>query len=244
MVVALRDSLADVRATACILIGRYSEAFPISFWANDVLSPIVQYLEVSYVQTKDETIGEGAIRALNLICEDSGEKLAMDLERRPLDKIVPLLISLLSSEHSKIRIEAIQSMTSLIHLMPGSSGAPGQGAEALTVHMNSFLSAISALSMDSEPLVRKTIVQAVVILASLHLGMLEPFYDGICNFMLRSLSDASEDVAKEACDFWLTMFGHVESGIAPSEAVSRYLPTLIPLLIGRLRFVQVTHAHS
>ena len=237
MAAAVKDSMADIRSTASILIGRYSEAFPIQAWADDVLASLIQNISASSSQavSQDWCAIEGSLRALKMICEDSGEKLAMDAQRRPLDSIVPGLISLFDSQNPKIRLDAIQSMNALIYLTPSSSGRPGNGAEALTLHMNAFISAIAALSSDPAASVRRAIVQALVLLATLHLSVLQPSYDSICRFMLQALADGEEEVAKEACEFWMTMGEHVESSLAPPEAVSIYFPILIPTLVSRMR---------
>ena len=76
--------------------------------------------------------------------------------------------------------------------------------------------------------------QAVNLLASLQLAVLEPLFAPICDFLLRSVLDADEGVAMEACEFWSILSDNADA----HGAVRSHLPTLVPHLISRLVLTQ------
>lgn len=243
MVTALSDALINIRSTASILLGRYSEAFPIDLWGDDVLPSLISMLNVEHLSVSPSNSSlafglEGALHAVMLICEDSSEKLSMDLNRRPLDTLVPRLISLCNNLNSKVRQQSIETLNSLVFLIPASGGQSGGYVHALIIHMNSFIQVISSLSSDPEPLVRKAICQSIVLLASHQLALLEPWFDSICEFMLNSLLDNEESVAKESCEFWKSMLENIDAGIAPPTSVSKHFNVLIPNILSRMKLTE------
>lgn len=80
----------------------------------------------------------------------------------------------------------------LITLYNTSSVITGSGTQALVANMNAFLLALSALSSDTSARVRKAVCQAIILLATVQLSVLEPMFGSICTFMLKGVLDDDE----------------------------------------------------
>ena len=190
---SLVDSHHDIRNTAGILVGRICDAFPFDSW-SDIVEPLVHLLESS-----DPIYVDGALKAVKRMCEDACEKLNMDTTMRPLEAIIPTLLHLFQSQEASIRLRALESLNSLIFLMPGATkessssvSAParplGGTPCAMVTHMHSFLAGLSHLAGDADGRVRRAVCQAIVLLASYQLAALSPL-GPICEFMLKSILD-------------------------------------------------------
>ena len=77
---------------------------------------------------------------------------------------------------------------------------------------------------------RKAVCQALALLASYHVAVLEPYFPQICVFMLTALTDSDEGVAMESCEFWMTLLDRPDT----KHAMLPYLKDLVEHLINRL----------
>lgn len=111
----LHDSNADIRKTAAILAGKISESFPIATW-SDMMPLILQMLDLN-LYAAHPTVVEGSLEAVQRICEDSSLKLALDEINRPLDTLIPRLLTLMTCSEASIRIGALSSYNSLLYLL-------------------------------------------------------------------------------------------------------------------------------
>ena len=75
---------------------------------------------------------------------------------------------------------------SLLHTLKGT------GSQALVVNMNAFLQGLSALSTDPSARVRKAVCQAIILIATMQLSIIEPLFASICAFMLKGVLDEDE----------------------------------------------------
>ena len=75
---------------------------------------------------------------------------------------------------------------SLLHTLAGT------GSQALVVNMNAFLQGLSALSTDPSARVRKAVCQAIILIATMQLSIIEPLFASICAFMLKGVLDEDE----------------------------------------------------
>ncbi|KAJ1409763.1 armadillo-type protein, partial [Ochromonadaceae sp. CCMP2298] len=125
VVQVLQDAEPAIRNTAAILVGKISDSFPVATW-SDMLPPILAHLDISqYVQNP---IGvEGALAAVQRICEDSALKLGLDEVNRPLDLLIPRLLGLLSCPDKGIRSAALSSYNSLLYLLSSRGQGMGTG---------------------------------------------------------------------------------------------------------------------
>eukprot|EP00602_Paraphysomonas_sp_CaronLab_P005566 CAMPEP_0185025988 /NCGR_PEP_ID=MMETSP1103-20130426/9498_1 /TAXON_ID=36769 /ORGANISM="Paraphysomonas bandaiensis, Strain Caron Lab Isolate" /LENGTH=1059 /DNA_ID=CAMNT_0027559395 /DNA_START=120 /DNA_END=3296 /DNA_ORIENTATION=+ len=215
---ALVDPLHKIRSTAGILVGRICDAFSIDNWA-DMIESLLNML-----QSDDPVRIDGALHATQRMCEDACEKLNMDTVRRPLEFIVPVLLKLLNSNETTFRLKALESLNSLIFLIPAAERdgvqdeatdrdtrrASGSTPCALITHMDAFLSHLAALASDFSAPVRRAVCQAIVLLTSFQLAMLAPLMLDICTFMIRAVMDQEEAVAMEACEFWWVLVESID----------------------------------
>lgn len=185
---SLKDPLNDIRNTAGILIGRICDGFPFNSW-SEFIQPLLELL-----QSGNDIYIDGALRAVQRMCEDACEKLTMDTSIRPLEFLIPSLLHLFSSPEASFRLRALESLNSLIFLVPTSPSPSPSGSTpcALITHMNSFLSGLSHLANDESASVRRAVCQAIVLLASFQLAVLEPLMSDICQFMLHAVMDEVE----------------------------------------------------
>lgn len=248
LLAGLIDSNAEIQNVAGILFGRFTEAFPINVW-TDVIPHILTMLDLS--SHGQVHVADGGLKAVKRICEDSCEKLCMDTEGKPLQRLVPLLIDLLKAPDAHIRLQALQSLNAMLYLIspPGyhrsssdedmsssSSGSsstkrPESGAAPLLLHMNNFLNGIASLAADPTADVRCAVCQSLVLLASFNVSVLEKAFPSICAFMLQAVLDPEETVAIEACEFWAVISQSTDT----QAAMSPHLQVLVPSLISRLR---------
>ena len=68
----------------------------------------------------------------------------------------------------------------------------GTGTQALVANMNNFLQGLSALSADPSARVRKAVCQAIILIATMQLSIIEPLFGPICTFMLKGVLDEDE----------------------------------------------------
>ena len=72
--------------------------------------------------------------------------------------------------------------------------------------MNAFLLALSALSSDTSARVRKAVCQAIILLATVQLSVLEPMFGSICTFMLKGVLDEDEGAILSYFSFLSSLF--------------------------------------
>ena len=78
--------------------------------------------------------------------------------------------------------------------------------------------------------INRAVCQALVLLASLQLSVLEPVFASICDFLLQSILDADEGVAMEACEFWFVLSVNNDA----HTVVLSHMGVLIRNIISRL----------
>mmetsp|Transcript_3483 Transcript_3483/g.6713 ORF Transcript_3483/g.6713 Transcript_3483/m.6713 type:complete len:1018 (+) Transcript_3483:120-3173(+) len=137
--------------------------------------------------------------------------------------LVPLLLGTFQSPTDRVKKEGLRCINNLIMTMPG----------GLIVHMNDYLGGLSALAADESWEVRRLVCQAIVTMLSLRTEYLQPHFPAIAEFMLKATSDPNEDVALEACEFWLTVASLEEEACTNEmyEYVGGLLPRLMPVLL-------------
>ena len=67
--------------------------------------------------------------------------------------------------------------------------------QALVSNMNAFLQGLSTLATDPSAKVRKAVCQAIILIATVQLSVLEPMFGSICTFMLAGVLDEDEGEA-------------------------------------------------
>ncbi|CAJ0748848.1 6899_t:CDS:2, partial [Entrophospora sp. SA101] len=98
------------------------------------------------LDSQDYNTVEGAFGALQKICEDSARDLDQEIEgTRPLNYMIPKMITFFDSPHVKLRIYAISSVNQFILMR----------SESLFVNIDPFVAALFKRATDQNSEVRK-----------------------------------------------------------------------------------------
>jgi transportin-1 len=167
---------------------------------------------------------EGAYGALQKICEDSADALALQPGQQVLSILIPKFLSGFGSQHEVVRKMALSCVNQFVQVM----------AEPLANNLELYLKGLFALAVDPSAEVRKRVCQALVLLLDVHLECLLPHMKQVIEYFLISTKDSDELVALEACEFWSAI---CETRIA-KEYLAEYLPRLIPVLLDGLVYTE------
>ena len=85
--------------------------------------------------------------------------------------------------------------------------------------MNAFLLALSTLSGDVSARVRKAVCQAIILLATVQLSILEPMFGSICTFMLKGVLDEDEGAVLFAYHFDHHLYPSAYTDITTSHRI-------------------------
>jgi transportin-1 len=129
---------------------------------------------------------------------------------RPLDVLVPKFLAFSEHPSAKIRSHAIGSLSQLVHIQ----------SQSLFAHMDNFIACLFKRASDDSAAVRRNVCSALVLLLAFRADKLVPEMGNVAEYMLYSTRDKNEDVALEACDFWLTF--------AEEPDLENYLRPLLP----------------
>jgi len=216
---AVGDPSPLIRATVGILITTIASKGDIQNWP-ELLPRLCEMLD-----SENYTVCEGAFGALQKVCEDSAEMLDSDALNRPLNVLIPKFLQYFKHSSPKIRSHAIACVNQFII---GRS-------QALMLHIDDFIQNLFYLANDDDPEVRKNICRAIVMLLEVEMDRLIPHMDNIVKYMLARTQDGEDDVALEACDFWLTLADHS----ACTESLKPHLPEVIPVLVRGMRYSEM-----
>uniref|UniRef100_A0A672R6X0 Transportin-1 n=1 Tax=Sinocyclocheilus grahami TaxID=75366 RepID=A0A672R6X0_SINGR len=178
-----------IRATIGILITTISTKEELQTWP-ELLPQLCNMLD-----SEDYNICEGSFGALQKICEDSSELLDSDALNRPLNIMIPKFLQFFKHCSPKIRSHAVACVNQFII---------GR-AQALMDNIDTFIESLFALAADEDSEVRKNVCRALVMLLEVRVDRLIPHMRSIVEYMLQRTQDPDENVALEACEFWLTL---------------------------------------
>ena len=162
---------------------------------------------------------DGALDALQKICEDMTLQLDNTAIGQPVNMIIPKLISFLSAQQEDIYRPALKAVNHFLFTLP----------QAMQQNMNAYLSALFALANSPSPAMKRLICQAFV--ALVEKGQVESInaqMDAIIRFMLACSQDADTSTALDATDFW-TIYCKQEK--TNKELIAQYLPSLVRILM-------------
>jgi transportin-1 len=161
---------------------------------------------------------QASFSVLEKACEDYPKKLDKDINgQRPLDFMIPKFITLADDTKPRIRSHAI---TSLSHFIPIQS-------QSLFANIDDYMACLFRRAGDESADVRRGVCSSLVLLLVARPDRLLPEMPIVAPFMLYTTQDKDENVALEACEFWLTfaeepdLIGH----LAP------LVPDLAPVLL-------------
>lgn len=179
----------------------------------DILPKLMQMLESPNVLTQ-----EGAFSAMTKICEDSSRELDQEYNGEcPLNFMIPKFLFYTDSKNPKIRANAFFCLNQFILTR----------SQSLFAHIDTFLTKLFQSATDSTPDVRKNVCQALVMLLDVKSDKILPSFNSIVEYMLYCTSDSDENVALEACEFWLAVAEQSELQIPLEQYLDRIVPTLL-----------------
>lgn len=121
----------------------------------------------------------------------------MDVEingTRPLDFMIPKFLMLTEHPSSKMRSHAVACLSYFVPV----------NCQSLYAHIDTFIACLFKLASDDDPAVRRHVCQALVLLLAARPDKVMPEINNVSEYMLWSTKDRNENVALEACEFWLT----------------------------------------
>ena len=162
---------------------------------------------------------EGAMGALAKVCEDNKKVLDQEYQgQRPLEFIIPKLLTITQSQLPKVRAFALASLNSFIP----------EKSEAILLSLDSLLTHLFSLANDPSNDVRRNVCRSFVHLVEVAPEKIRPHLGGLADYMVlqqRNTDDA--ELALEAAEFWLCC-GEDEQ---MRPALGPYLDKIVPVLL-------------
>ncbi|SGY32564.1 BQ5605_C002g01382 [Microbotryum silenes-dioicae] len=203
----IRNTVSTVVDT--LLIGLGPQNWP------EALAQLMQLIE-----STDQYAQEGAFSALDKLCEDIPRQLEqMEVQgNKPLEFMIPKFIQHIDAGNPKIRAYALSAAS---HFITTENNA-------LSTHIVNFINALFRHASDDSTEVKKLVCQALVQLLANRPDSLIPHMPNVVDFMLYATQTIEdEEVALEACEFWLTFAEDPEL----IEHLRPFLPRVIPVLL-------------
>ncbi|KAG8714513.1 hypothetical protein FRC08_011841 [Ceratobasidium sp. 394] len=170
----------------------------------------------------DSAAQEAAFGVLEKCCEDYPRKLEAEIHgTRPTDVLIPRFLALADAPQPRIRTLAL---TCLSHFVPVAS-------PVLWAHIDAFLAVLFKHAADDSPDVRRQVCQALVLLLAARPDKLLPALGNVADYMLFSTQDSDENVALEACEFWLTFAEDPDLGDHLRPLLPRVAPVLLACMV-------------
>jgi len=148
----------------------------------------------------------------------------MDVEingTRPLDFMIPKFLVLTEHPSSKMRSHAVACLSYFVPI----------NCQSLYAHIDVFIASLFKRASDDDPAVRRHVCQALVLLLASRPEKLMPEIDNVAEYMLWSTKDSNENVALEACEFWLTFAEDVELSPYLYPLLVRVAPVLLDCMV-------------
>ncbi|KAG6834375.1 hypothetical protein H0H93_010053, partial [Arthromyces matolae] len=102
---------------------------------------------------------------------------------------------------------------------------------SLFVHIDSFIACLFKRASDDDPSVRRHVCQALVLLLAARPEKLMPEMSNVAEYMLYSTKDKNENVALEACEFWLTFAEDADLAVYLHPLLGKVAPVLLDCMV-------------
>lgn len=139
----------------------------------------------------------------------------------PLDYMIPKFLQLSEHPHSKMRAHAIACMSYFVPI----------NSQSLFQHIDAFITCLFKRASDDDPQVRRHVCQALVLLLASRPEKLMPEMANVAEYMLYSTKDKNENVALEACEFWLTFAEDPDLAMWLHPLLNRVAPVLLDCMV-------------
>ena len=139
--------------------------------------------------------------------------------------MIPKFLNYTEHPTAKLRSEALFCLNQFILLE----------SQSLFAYIDAFLTKLFALATDPDADVRKHVCQALVMLLDVRPDKIAPNLASIVEYMMHSTQDDDEQVALEACEFWLAI---AEQPILQTS-LEPYLHKVIPMLLKGMVYTEM-----
>ncbi|KAI8376232.1 armadillo-type protein [Radiomyces spectabilis] len=187
----------------------------------DILRILMEKLD-----SPDPVTVEMAFDTLGKVCEDAARDLDQEIEGdRPLNYMIPKFITFFHNPDPRLRVQAMAATSQFVLLR----------SQSLMTHMDQFLAGLFARATDENAEVRQEICRSLVMVLEARPDKLAPSLPSIVEYMLYCTQDDNEQVALEACDFWL-QFVNVRDF---HDRLLPYLDRIVPVLLKRMVYSEM-----
>ncbi|KAG9221291.1 hypothetical protein CCMSSC00406_0010389 [Pleurotus cornucopiae] len=177
---------------------------------------------VNSLDSEDVEHQEAAFNVLEKACEDYPRKLDVEIGgMRPLDFMIPKFLALTEHPSAKMRAHAVACLSYFVPV----------NCQSLFVHIDAFIVALFKRASDEDPQVRRHVCQALVLLLAARPEKLMPEMTNVAEYMLYSTKDKNENVALEACEFWLTFAEDADLAVYLHPLLGRVAPVLLDCMV-------------
>ncbi|KAG8899351.1 hypothetical protein FRC00_001551, partial [Tulasnella sp. 408] len=212
VLIAFRDRVKEVRDAAGQVIVTMMGSLEVVQWP-EALMKLVEGLD-----SPDPIIKASSFSVLEKACEDYPKKLDKDVNgQRPLDFMIPKFIQMADDTNPRIRSHAITSLSHFIAIQ----------SQSLFANIDAYMACLFRRAADESADVRRGVCSSLVLLLVARPDRLIPDMPSVAQFMLYTTQDKDENVALEACEFWLTFAE--EPDLTPHLAP--LVPELAPVLL-------------
>ena len=162
---------------------------------------------------------EGAMSALNKVCEDNKKLLDRDYQgSRPINMIVPRLLQFSTNPQVRIQVFALKTLKSFIAQRP----------EMLMSNIEAYLTTLFQLANERSPVLRSIICQTLVQLVDTRPDAIQPHLPGLVDYIVvqqQCLEDP--DLQLDATEFWLSIGEQNQL----KHSLGPYLQRIVPVLL-------------
>lgn len=148
----------------------------------------------------------------------------MDVEingTRPLDFMIPKFLMLTEHPSSKMRSHAVACLSFFVPVH----------CQSLYAHIDTFISCLFKRASDDDPAVRRHVCQALALLLAARPDKVMPEINNVSEYMLWSTKDKNENVALEACEFWLTFAEDTDLSQYMHPLLIKVAPVLLDCMV-------------
>ncbi|KAK0393918.1 hypothetical protein QR680_000469 [Steinernema hermaphroditum] len=210
---AIADEHQLIRATVGIVITTILVYDGFNAW-NTLLPTLCEMLNGN-----NFFLLEGALGALQKVCEDSADRLSQE----QIFIITSKVLNFFRNDNAKLRTLAVSILNSILLVQN----------EALNDVIDPFLQNLFALANDDDQDVQRQLCRSLTLLLDSHLNKIANQLPNIVEFILHKTEDPNEETALEACEFWLAL---AENTDVCTENVRPILPKLVPILVKCMRY--------
>lgn len=139
--------------------------------------------------------------------------------------MIPKFLSYTEHPKAKLRSEALFCLNQFILLKSNS----------LFAYIDAFLTRLFALAVDPETSVRKHVCQALVMLLDVRPDKIAPNLGSIVEYMMHSTQGDDDQVALEACEFWLAIAEQPDL----QTSLEPYLHKIVPMLLKGMVYTEM-----